>query len=140
MRRALIAAAAATVLAPAAAQEAVPGAESLPEAAAPQGAVTAAGATLRWLDKMSGATGDMQLGRGEAGRAGRLTVTLDDCRFPAGGVPTDAYAHLTVHDSLRAGAVFSGWMIAAAPALNAMDHPRYDVWVLRCLTAEGEGQ
>jgi len=30
--------------------------------------------------------------------------------------------------------VFKGWMIASSPALNALDHPRYDVWVLRCIT------
>ncbi len=28
--------------------------------------------------------------------------------------------------------VFSGWMFASSPALSAMDHPRYDVWVLSC--------
>jgi hypothetical protein len=30
--------------------------------------------------------------------------------------------------------VFSGWMIADSPALSALDHARYDVWILRCLT------
>ncbi|MDA9980314.1 DUF2155 domain-containing protein, partial [Yoonia sp.] len=30
---------------------------------------------------------------------------------------------------------FAGWMLASAPALNAMDHPRYDVWALRCITS-----
>ena len=30
---------------------------------------------------------------------------------------------------------FAGWMIADSPALNALDHPRYDVWVLRCITS-----
>jgi len=25
-------------------------------------------------------------------------------------------------------------MIASSPALNALDHPRYDVWVMRCTT------
>ena len=29
-------------------------------------------------------------------------------------------------------ALFDGWMIASSPALSALDHPRYDVWVLRC--------
>ncbi len=100
----------------------------------------APGAAVRWLDKVSGKTGDLDLSRGQAGEAGRLTVLLDDCRYPAEGVPTDAYAHLTITDPLMKDTVFSGWMLAAAPALNAMDHARYDVWVLRCLTAEGEGE
>jgi hypothetical protein len=28
--------------------------------------------------------------------------------------------------------LFSGWMFASSPALSALDHPVYDVWVLRC--------
>ena len=27
---------------------------------------------------------------------------------------------------------FSGWMFASSPALSALDHPRYDVWVVSC--------
>ena len=30
---------------------------------------------------------------------------------------------------------FSGWMIASTPALSAMDHSRYDIWVMRCATS-----
>lgn len=29
--------------------------------------------------------------------------------------------------------IFSGWMFASSPALSAMDHPVYDVWVLDCI-------
>ncbi len=28
--------------------------------------------------------------------------------------------------------VFSGWMFGSSPALSALDHPVYDIWVLRC--------
>ena len=27
---------------------------------------------------------------------------------------------------------FTGWMFASSPALNALEHPVYDVWVLDC--------
>ena len=39
-------------------------------------------------------------------------------------------------DSRASEPVFVGWMIATSPALSAMDHPRYDVWVLNCVTPE----
>jgi hypothetical protein len=32
--------------------------------------------------------------------------------------------------------IFSGWMFASSPALSAMDHPVYDVWIIGCLTTE----
>lgn len=30
--------------------------------------------------------------------------------------------------------IFSGWMFASTPALNALQHPVYDVWVIDCKT------
>lgn len=97
--------------------------------------VEARGAQVRWLDKIAGTTGDLDLSRGQVGQVGRLTILLDTCRYPAEGEPTEAYAHLTISDSfITTGPVFSGWMVAESPALSAMDHSRYDVWVLRCLT------
>jgi hypothetical protein len=42
---------------------------------------------------------------------------------------------MEVSEMGREGVVFSGWMIASAPALNAMEHARYDIWVMRCITS-----
>lgn len=92
----------------------------------------APGGVLRWLDKLSGDTEDLVLGSGEVVERGQLTIKLDECRYPANDPASDAFAHLTVMDN-RAGAMaFDGWMIASSPALSAMDHARYDVWVLQC--------
>ena len=33
--------------------------------------------------------------------------------------------------------LFHGWMFASSPALNALEHPVYDVSVLDCSTASG---
>ena len=93
----------------------------------------APGGVLRWLDKLTGQTGDMELAIGQSASNGRLRIQLDSCRYPAANPAADAEAHLTVMDSSKPDAVFAGWMIASSPALSAMDHPRYDVWVLRCV-------
>ena len=98
-------------------------------------ATVASGGVVRVLDKTSGATVDLELARGQTGTMGALTVTLDDCRFPSENPSGDAFEHLTIHYRAEATPVFSGWMFASSPALNAMDHPRYDVWALRCSTS-----
>lgn len=95
-------------------------------------ATSASGGTVRWLDKVTGETTDLDLSRGQSITRGFLTIQLDDCRFPASDPSSDAYAHLTIMDTRVATPVFSGWMIASSPALSALDHPRYDVWVLTC--------
>jgi hypothetical protein len=94
----------------------------------------APGAELRWLDKMSGETADVELSRGQSAVWGRLTIQLNACRYPEDNPAGEAFAHLTIRDSLAPDQVFSGWMVASSPALSALDHARYDVWVLRCLT------
>lgn len=102
--------------------------------AAAQEAAVAQGGTLRWLDKVTGATGDLELSRGQSVTQGFLTIQLDECRYPAADPASDAFAHVTIRDSRAEQPAFSGWMIASSPALSALDHPRYDVWVLNCLT------
>lgn len=89
---------------------------------------------------MSGETADVELQRGQSAVSGHLTIELDECRFPAGDPASDAYAHLTIRDLRAAEPVFDGWMIASSPALSALDHPRYDVWLLRCTTEAGSAQ
>jgi hypothetical protein len=103
-------------------------------AAQSETAVSAPGGVVRWLDKVSGETGDIELARGQLARNGRLSIQLDECRYPSEDSPTEAYAHLTIMDALMDKPAFEGWMVASSPALSAMDHSRYDVWVLRCLT------
>lgn len=96
---------------------------------------TASGAVLRGLDKFSGEVVDIELPAGSTASFERLNITLTECRFPAGNPSGNAYAGLQITEVGRDGVVFSGWMIASSPALSAMEHPRYDVWVMRCITS-----
>lgn len=94
--------------------------------------LSAQGAMLRVLDKMSGVVSNYDLATGQSRSTGRLTVQLDECRYPSDLPSGEAYAHLTILDSDLAAPAFKGWMIASSPALSALDNPRYDVWVLSC--------
>ncbi len=105
-----------------------------PASAQPQ-ATTGSGVVIRALDKLTGDTRDVTLPNAATARFGRMSVDLAECRYPAGNPSGDAYALLRVRDTASGEAVFQGWMIASAPALSALDHPRYDVWVLRCTTS-----
>lgn len=88
--------------------------------------------TLRALDKVSGAVADLSLEPGARVSYGRLGVEMLACRFPADNPASDAYAFLDIADTQTGERLFHGWMIASSPALSALDHPRYDIWVLRC--------
>jgi hypothetical protein len=87
---------------------------------------------LRGLDTLNGTTRDIELRVGESVRFGRLEVTVDTCRVPRSDPTGDAYAFLRIQDVRETDLRFSGWMFASSPALSALDHPRYDIWVQSC--------
>jgi hypothetical protein len=93
------------------------------------------GAELRVLDKINGETADLRIANGSGATMWRMQVDLGECRYPEGNPSGDAFAFVTLRIEGQVEPVFRGWMIASAPALNALDHPRYDVWVIRCTTA-----
>ncbi|MBU2944552.1 DUF2155 domain-containing protein [Shimia thalassica] len=100
-------------------------------------AVKGTGAMLRGLDKLNGEVVDFELDNGFSIMFGGLRVDLGQCRHPEDNSTGEAYAFLTIQEGRESSVdpAFQGWMIASSPALNALDHARYDVWVLRCKTA-----
>ena len=93
------------------------------------------GVMLRALDKVSGEVVDFQLSPGHTKQLGRIQVSLNECRYPTDNPSGDASAHLIIRNAADQSQAFFGWMIASSPALNGLDHSRYDVWVLRCITS-----
>lgn len=94
-------------------------------------------AMLRGLDKLTGQVADFELQNGYSVNFGTLRVDMAQCRHPSDNATGEAYAFISVFEDQGAGEnLFQGWMIASSPALSALDHPRYDVWVLRCKAAE----
>ncbi len=98
------------------------------------------GARLRQLDKMTGRTRTFEISAGTETMIDRLRVRLEVCRSPDDNARHGTMAFMQIWDTKREGdpPVFSGWMFAESPALSALDHPRYDVWVISCTTSAGE--
>ncbi len=98
-------------------------------------AVDGQGAELRGLDKVSGEVVDLNLSVGDTASVGKIAVRLGACRYPEDNQAGEAFAWIEVTDPRREAPLFEGWMSASSPALNALDHARYDVWVIRCTSA-----
>lgn len=96
--------------------------------------VNGPGAVLRVLDKTVGRSTDIELAVDQTAVHGRIALRLIECRYPEELPESEAYALLDIRD-LEGLELFRGWMIASSPALSALEHPRYDVWVLRCNTS-----
>ena len=92
------------------------------------------GALLRGLDRINGVTTDIAVLPGETVAYERLEITLSECRYPRGKEQVEGFAYLSIKDIREDAPSFEGWMFASSPALSALDHPRYDVWVISCIT------
>jgi hypothetical protein len=93
-------------------------------------------AVLRGLDKFSGLTHDFNAAVGQQTAYERLLVTPISCRERDNG---DHAAFIEVRDAREPEiTIFRGWMFATNPSVSALDHPRYDVWVLSCSTSAAE--
>ncbi|MEO1293256.1 MAG: DUF2155 domain-containing protein [Pseudomonadota bacterium] len=90
--------------------------------------------TLRALDKISGRSEVLEVTVGESIVYERLRIDVKSCNRRVTASALDASAFIQVFDTKHEPPLkaFSGWMFASSPALSAMDHPRYDVWVLSC--------
>ena len=92
-------------------------------------------ATLRAIDKVTGAVADLNVPAGGQAVFGHMTVDVGECRYPVLNPSGDAFAWVEIQMTGDKEPSFKGWMIASAPALDALDDPRYDVWLLRCTTS-----
>ena len=68
---------------------------------------------------------------------GTLTVVARACAKSAPEAPPETAAYIEITET-RPGEepkrIFAGWMLASSPALSALEHPVYDVWVVNCKT------
>jgi hypothetical protein len=96
-------------------------------------------AVFSGLDKITGRIISFDVAINETVRFGALEVTPKACysRPPTEQPATDAFVEvdeLTLQGELKR--IFSGWMFAASPGLNAVEHPIYDVWLTDCKGAQ----
>jgi hypothetical protein len=92
---------------------------------------------LGGLDKVGGRVSNFGGKVGEPMTFGTLEIIARTCvSHPPEEAPENA-AFLEIfqiqdNKQTQKQKVFSGWMFASSPSLSALDHPVYDVWVLRC--------
>ncbi|UTW53835.1 DUF2155 domain-containing protein [Kordiimonas sp. SCSIO 12610] len=96
---------------------------------------------LRALDKITARITELEIPIGQEERFGTLAISVKYCRTRSPIEPPETFAYLIIDDVKRDNSrekSFEGWMVASSPALNALEHPIYDVWVINCKTNSPE--
>jgi hypothetical protein len=92
-------------------------------------------AVFAGIDKITGRITTFDVYVNETVQYGALQVTPKVCysRDDTEAQKIDAFVEvdeITLDRKIRR--VFSGWMFADSPGLNAVEHPIYDVWLTGC--------
>ncbi|TDI60884.1 MAG: DUF2155 domain-containing protein [Alphaproteobacteria bacterium] len=98
-------------------------------------------AVLRAVDKITARVTDLDAPLNDVSSFGTLQITMRYCyKNPPEDTPeVTVFLEVTDHRPDREPEpVFTGWMFASSPALSAMEHPVYDVWVIDCKTVAPE--
>lgn len=87
------------------------------------------------LDKITGTITRFEANIDEVRRFGSLDVRARVCNTQPVTEQPKTTAFVEVDEVLLEGGtnrVFTGWMLAESPGLNAVEHPVYDVWLTGC--------
>ncbi|OUX25713.1 MAG: glycosyl hydrolase family 5 [Rhodospirillaceae bacterium TMED256] len=96
---------------------------------------------LQGLDKVTARVSTIEVAIGDTVRFGSLQIVPRACGRTPPEEPPESTVYLDITDLRPGGApldLFHGWMFASSPALNALEHPVYDVWVLECKVLVGD--
>ncbi len=96
-------------------------------------------AVLQGLDKVTARISKIVIAVGNTARFGTLDIIVHHCdKRPPEETPESA-AFLDIAE-IKPGepavTLFRGWMFSSSPAVSALEHPVYDIWVLDCITAQ----
>ena len=91
---------------------------------------------IRGVDKVTGHVSTVKATVHEPLEFGTLMIVPERCLTkPPEETPENA-AFFRIFEKDSEGVqqtVFNGWMFSSNPALSAMEHSRYDIWVLYCI-------
>ena len=87
------------------------------------------------LDKVTARISRIEVALNETHRFGSLMVTPRVCFTRPATERPKTTSFVEVNEVLLDGAetrLFSGWMFAESPGINAVEHPVFDVWLIGC--------
>jgi hypothetical protein len=87
------------------------------------------------LDKITGLTTQFEIKINEEAKFGSLIVKPFVCNTRPITEEPKTTSFVQVQDVAADGSkkmIFSGWMFAESPGLNAVEHPTFDVWLTGC--------
>ena len=92
---------------------------------------------LQGLDKVTARISTFEIPLDREVRFGTLSIVVRSCHRTPPTEPPESAAFIQIDEvgDDASQRLFSGWTFASSPALSALEHPVYDIWVLECRNA-----
>ncbi|MGB0573026.1 MAG: DUF2155 domain-containing protein [Alphaproteobacteria bacterium] len=108
------------------------------ELSAQETETASSGAVLQGLDKVTARISTFEAPFDVPVRFGSLVIQARACHKAPPTEPPESTAFLEIDETFETALsrdLFAGWMFASSPAVSALEHPVYDVWVVDCMKA-----
>ena len=96
-------------------------------------------AKMQAMDKITGRVSIIEAPVGGEVKFGSFSIVVRDCQTRTPEETPEDFAFVDVVDyPLKSEPIniFKGWMLSSNPAINPIEHPIYDVWLLKCLNSQ----
>jgi len=95
------------------------------------------GAQFSVLDKITARIEKLELNLNDEEVLGSLTIILKSCQNRPPDYLPESAAYVEIYDKLNKNyeegtLIFSGWMFSSSPAISALEHPIYDIFLISC--------
>ena len=92
-------------------------------------------ARIQAMDKITGRVSELDVPVNGLSNFGTFSILIRRCVSKSPEETPENTAFVDVFDNYQTSNpvnVFKGWMFSSTPALNAVEHPIYDIWLLNC--------
>jgi hypothetical protein len=91
------------------------------------------------MDKITGRVSTIEIPVGGEVSFGDFEIKLKSCKTTPPEEAPENFAFINIIENLTGGKteeIFNGWMISSSPALHEVQHPVYDVWLIKCMDGD----
>lgn len=93
-------------------------------------------AQIRILNKITTKSEEIKISKDKINSSGKLLITMPYCWQSPSNLETENKAFLEIFEQMdnnQQVKIFSGWLFSSSPSISAVQHPIYDIHLLRCL-------
>ena len=97
-------------------------------------------AHLQAMDKITGSVSELNIPVNGLANFGTFSILVRKCVTKSPEETPENTAFIDIVDNYKSQNpinIFKGWMFSSTPGINGVEHPIYDIWLLKCYNSDG---